>query len=82
MAYELEIWSHREGGHSYCLGAVRLLGEDAHLIGQSALGHGRMSESRQIDFGLVKKWLRECKYTHEQCMKLADVRCWNIFHPV
>jgi Heterokaryon incompatibility protein (HET) len=53
------------------VGDVLLLDEDAHLIDQSAMGHGRLHSSTTINFALVRQWISECEQSHEKCKEVA-----------
>ncbi|KAF7188469.1 hypothetical protein HII31_10131 [Pseudocercospora fuligena] len=48
-------------------GDVMLDSRDSELLGRPALGYGRLIESRQIDYDVIKSWISDCGLRHKKC---------------
>ena len=63
------------------VGDLLLHSEDAHLLRQDSLYHGRAVQSERIDTELVKGWLSDCRKEHEICESKAIRNRLQIYLP-
>lgn len=62
-------------------GDLFLHGDDAHIIGQPAMFHGRSVNPNQIDFNLVAAWIDECCDNHSECGSTLSQQALGITLP-
>jgi hypothetical protein len=62
-------------------GDLLLFYEDAYLINQPSIGHGRLLSSTSIDFSLIHKWISECEKFHEECNDVTSSERLGIVLP-
>lgn len=56
---------------------IRLLANDAHLLGQKPMYHGRLI-GNHVSPALLRTWLQTCNDHHKICTKIRDA--WGLEH--